>query len=104
LRALIFDSYYDSYKGVIAHVRVKEGQVRTGEPIKMMYTNKSFDVTEVGYFRPGGFLPCDVLKAGDVGYITASIKTVGDTRVGDTITSLKNPAKEPLRDIERLTL
>lgn len=96
LKALIFDSYYDSYKGVIAHVRVKSGQVRVDNEIKMMYTNKNFDVTEVGYFRPGEFLPCDVLKAGDVGYVAASIKTVGDTRVGDTITTVKNPAKEPL--------
>lgn len=96
LRALIFDSYYDSYKGVIAHVRIKEGVISSGEQIKMMSTGKIFEVTEVGYFRPGGMMPCDSLQSGDVGYIAASIKTVGDTRVGDTITTVCNSAKEPL--------
>ncbi len=96
LRALIFDSFYDSYKGVIVYMRVKEGTVRTGDTIKMMYTKKEFVVTELGYLKPGGLSPANELKAGDVGYIAASIKNVRDTRVGDTITLSDNPAKEPL--------
>jgi GTP-binding protein LepA len=96
LRALIFDSLYDSYKGVIVYMRVKEGTVKTGDTIQMMYTKKEFIVTELGYLRPGGLSPADELKAGDVGYIAASIKNVKDTRVGDTITLAENPAKEPL--------
>ncbi|WP_010247866.1 translation elongation factor 4 [Acetivibrio cellulolyticus] len=96
LRALIFDSYYDSYKGVIVYTRVKEGKVKVGDEIRMMYTKKDFMVTEVGYFRPGALTPCAELKAGDVGYIAASIKNVKDTRVGDTVTLSENPAKEPL--------
>ncbi len=96
LRALIFDSFYDSYKGVIVYMRVKEGTVKVGDTIKMMYTKKEFLVTELGYMRPGGLAPADELKAGDVGYIAASIKNVRDTRVGDTITLADNPASEPL--------
>ncbi len=96
LRALIFDSYYDSYKGVIVHMRVKEGSVGVGDQVKMMATGKEFLVNEVGYFRPGTLSPCERLFAGDVGYIAASIKNVRDTRVGDTITNPDNPAKEPL--------
>ncbi|AEV69325.1 translation elongation factor 4 [Acetivibrio clariflavus] len=96
LRALIFDSYYDSYKGVIVYIRVKEGTVKVGDQIRMMYTQKDFVVTEVGYFRPGSLSPCNELKAGEVGYIAASIKNVKDTRVGDTVTLATNPAKEPL--------
>jgi len=96
LRALIFDSYYDSYRGVIVHVRVKEGRLRVGDEIRMMNTGKEFQVVEVGYFRPGMLVPCEELVAGDVGYITASIKNVRDTRVGDTITLVSNPAKDPL--------
>lgn len=96
LRALIFDSYYDSYKGVIVYIRVKEGKVKVGDEIRMMYTKKEFVVTELGYFRPGSLSPCDELKAGEVGYIAASIKNVKDTRVGDTVTLVSNPAKEPL--------
>ena len=96
LRALIFDSFYDSYKGVIVYMRVKEGAVKTGDTIRMMYTKKEFLVTELGYLRPGGLSPADELRAGDVGYIAASIKNVRDTRVGDTITLVDNPAKEPL--------
>lgn len=96
LRALIFDSLYDNYKGVITHVRVMEGSVRTGDEIYMMHTKKKFVVTELGYFRPGGLIPADALYAGDVGYICASIKNVADTRVGDTITLASNPANEPL--------
>jgi GTP-binding protein LepA len=96
LRALIFDSYYDSYKGVIVYIRVVEGKVRVGDEIRMMYTKKVFLVTEVGYMKPGGHVACSELLAGDVGYIAASIKNVKDTRVGDTVTSVENPAKEPL--------
>ncbi|MDQ2084984.1 translation elongation factor 4 [Herbivorax sp. ANBcel31] len=96
LRALIFDSFYDSYKGVIVYMRVKDGAIKTGDKIKMMYTKKDFIVTELGYLRPGGMTPCDYLAAGEVGYIVASIKNVKDTRVGDTVTLLDNPAKEPL--------
>ncbi len=96
LRALIFDSFYDSYKGVIVYMRVKEGTVKVGDTIKMMYTKKEFLVTELGYMRPGGLAPADELRAGDVGYIAASIKNVRDTRVGDTITLADNPASEPL--------
>lgn len=96
LRALIFDSFYDSYKGVIVYMRVKEGAVKTGDVIQMMYTKKEFVVTELGHLRPGGLSPASELKAGDVGYIAASIKNVRDTRVGDTITLVDNPAQEPL--------
>lgn len=96
LRALIFDSIYDNYKGVITHVRVKEGSVRTGQEILMLHTRKKFTVTELGYFRPGGLVPAEALYAGDVGYICASIKNVRDTQVGDTVTLASNPAKEPL--------
>lgn len=96
LRGLIFDSYYDSYKGVIVYLRVKEGRVKMGDTIKMMYTKKEFVVTELGYLRPGALTPADQLLAGDVGYIAASIKNVKDTRVGDTVTLANNPAKEPL--------
>lgn len=96
LRALIFDSFYDSYKGVIVYVRVKEGTIRVGDTIKMMYTKKEFVVVEVGYFRPGQYSPCSELMAGDVGYIAASIKNVRDTRVGDTVTLANEPAADPL--------
>lgn len=96
LRALIFDSYYDSYKGVIVYIRVKEGKVKVGDNIKMMYTGKEFLATEVGYFRPGTLSPCSELIAGEVGYIAASIKNVQDTRVGDTVTLKDRPAKDPL--------
>jgi len=96
LRALIFDSLYDNYKGVITHVRVMEGSIKPGQEIYLMHTKKKFTVTELGYFRPGGLIPADALYAGEVGYICASIKNVADTRVGDTITLASNPAKEPL--------
>lgn len=96
LKALIFDSLYDNYKGVIAHVRIVEGSVETGQEILMMNTKKKFIVTELGYFRPGGLIPAEKLFAGEVGYICASIKNVCDTQVGDTITLASNPAKEPL--------
>ncbi len=96
LRALIFDSYYDSYKGVIVYVRIKEGTLKVGDKIKMMATNAQFDVVEVGTMHPSGLIPSDKLSAGDVGYIAASIKNIRDTNVGDTVTTLNNPAKEPL--------
>ena len=96
LQALIFDSLYDAYKGVIVFCRIKEGTVRTGTPIKMMATGATADVVEVGYFGAGQFIPCEELSAGMVGYITASIKNVKDTRVGDTITNRTNPCAEPL--------
>lgn len=96
LKALIFDSFYDSYKGVIVHIRIVDGSVKSGDTIRMMYTKKEFTVTEVGYFRPGQYLSCEELLAGDVGYISASIKNVRDTRVGDTVTLADRPASEPL--------
>ncbi len=96
LQALIFDSVYDSYKGVIVFCRIMEGTVRTGTPIRMMATGATADVVEVGYFGPGQFIPCEELSAGMVGYITASIKNVRDTRVGDTITNRNMPCEEPL--------
>jgi len=102
LKALIFDSFYDNYKGVLAYVRVVDGVVKPNTRIKMMSTGAEFTVTEVGYFKPGILINCDELKAGDVGYIAASIKTVRDTRVGDTITCADNPAKDPLPGFKKL--
>jgi len=96
LQALIFDSQYDSYRGVIVYVRVKEGTVRPGMDIKMMATGAAYKVVEVGTMSPKGLIPRDALGAGEVGYITASIKTVSDTQVGDTITTQENPAPAPL--------
>ena len=96
LQALIFDSQYDSYRGVIVYTRIKQGTVRPGMDIKMMATGAVYKVVEVGTMNPLGLTPRDALGAGEVGYITASIKTVSDTRVGDTITGLENPAAEPL--------
>lgn len=96
LKALIFDSVYDSYKGVIIFCRIKEGRVRKGTPIRMMATGAMEEVVEVGYFGAGQFIPCEELSAGMVGYITASIKNVKDTRVGDTITNSQNPCAQPL--------
>ncbi|MBQ9392320.1 MAG: translation elongation factor 4, partial [Lachnospiraceae bacterium] len=96
LQALIFDSVYDPYKGVIVFIRVKEGTIKPGDPIKMMASKAEFDVVEVGYFGAGQFVPCDELTAGMVGYVTASIKNVSDTRVGDTVTNRDNPCNEPL--------
>ncbi len=97
LRALIFDSKYDPYKGVIVSVRVKEGQVRNGDRIRMMHTGKEFTVTELGYFHPGEYVPTDALLTGEVGYICASIKNVSDTAPGDTVTLAEAPAEEPLK-------
>ena len=96
LQALIFDSQYDSYRGVIVYTRIKQGTVRPGMDIKMMATGATYKVVEVGIMNPKGLIPVDALGAGEVGYITASIKTVADTQVGDTITGIENPAKEPL--------
>lgn len=96
LQALIFDSLYDSYKGVIVFCRVMEGTVRKGTPIRMMATEAEADVVEVGYFGAGQFIPCEELSAGMVGYITASIKNVRDTRVGDTITDRERPCEKAL--------
>ena len=96
LQALIFDALYDSYKGVIVFCRIKEGTVRVGDPILMMATGAQSEVTEVGYFGAGQFIPCDELSAGMVGYICASIKNVRDTRVGDTVTNAAHPCEEPL--------
>ncbi|MBR6484538.1 MAG: GTP-binding protein, partial [Clostridiales bacterium] len=97
LRALIFDSKYDPYKGVIVSVRVKEGRVRNGDRIRMMHTGKEFTVTELGYFHPGEYVPTDALLTGEVGYICASIKNVSDTAPGDTVTLAEEPAEEPLK-------
>lgn len=96
LKALIFDSYYDSYKGVIVYIRVMDGAVRVGDTVRMMATGAVFDVVETGIMRAGALEPCDALYAGQVGYITASIKTVHDARVGDTVTLNDRPAAEPL--------
>ena len=103
LRALIFDSVYDSYKGVIVFCRIKEGTIRRGMPIRMMATGAEYDVVEVGYFGPGQFIPCDELSAGMVGYVTASIKNISTTEVGDTITGRDNPAKVPLPGYKKVT-
>ena len=96
LQALIFDSLYDPYKGVIIFCRIKEGTVKKGTKIRMMATGATAEVVEVGYFGPGQFIPCDELSAGMVGYITGSIKNVQETRVGDTVTDRENPCDEPL--------
>ena len=96
LQALIFDSQYDSYRGVIVYTRIKQGTVRPGMDIKMMATGAVYKVVEVGNMSPTGLVPRDALGAGEVGYITASIKTVADTKVGDTVTGVENPASEPL--------
>ncbi len=102
LKALIFDSYYDSYKGVIAYVRIKQGSVKQGEKIRMMATGKEFEVTEVGYLMPNGLYNAGELLAGEVGFIAASIKNVKDTRVGDTITTVQNPAKVSLEGYQKV--
>ena len=103
LQALIFDSLYDSYRGVIVFCRIMEGRVSKGTPIKMMATGATAEVVEVGTFGAGQFIPCDELTAGMVGYITASIKNVKDTAVGDTITNAQNPCAEPLPGYKKVT-
>ena len=96
VQALIFDSQYDSYRGVIVYLRVKNGVLRPGMDIRMMATRAEYKIVEVGYLHPNGMIPADALGAGEVGYLTASIKTVADTRVGDTVTGVEDPCSEPL--------
>ena len=102
-RCLIFDSFYDNYKGAIAYVRVFDGTVKAGDEIRLMATNKIFTVVEVGYFEPGEYIEAEELKAGEVGYIAASIKVISDIHVGDTITQNNNPAEEPLKGYKKVT-
>lgn len=102
LKALIFDSYYDSYKGVIVYFRVMEGCVKPGQTIRMMATGAEFDVVEVGRKRANVMTPCDSLSAGEVGYIAAAIKNVSDARVGDTMTDANNPAEQPLEGYRKV--
>ena len=102
VRALIFDSQYDAYRGVIVYVRVFDGSLKTGQKIKMMASKADFQIVEVGRLRPLGFEPCDELVAGEVGYFTAAIKNVKDTRVGDTVTDFEKPAKEPLKGYKKI--
>ncbi len=102
LKCLIFDSYYDSYKGVIVYVRVKDGTLKAGDRIRMMATGAEFDVVEVGTMHPSGLKQTAKLSAGDVGYIAASIKSIRDTRVGDTVTTCKNAATEPLAGYKKV--
>ena len=103
LQALIFDSLYDSYRGVIVFMRVKNGTVKKGDIVRMMATGAEMEVVETGYFAPGRFIPCDALTAGSVGYLTASIKNVRDTRVGDTVTHAERPCAEPLPGYKKVT-
>jgi len=102
LKALVFDSYYDNYKGAISFVRLKQGQVRVDTPVRFMATGKTYEVTEVGVFTPGQ-LPVNELRSGDVGYIAASVKNVADTRVGDTITNADHPSPEALPGYKKVT-
>ena len=101
-KCLIFDSYYDNYKGAIAYVRVMDGVVKVGDEIRLMQANKVFTVTEVGYFAPGNYMPANELKAGEVGYIAASIKSLSEIHVGDTITLNNSPADEPLKGYKKV--
>ena len=103
LKALIFDSVYDQYRGVVVFCRIKEGSVSRGMKIRMMATGAEYDVVEVGYMGAGTFVPCDELRAGEVGYITASIKNIQTTRVGDTVTEALRPAEEPLPGYKAVT-
>ena len=102
LKALIFDSLYDPYKGVIVFFRIMDGSMKRGDRVKMMSTDAEFDVIEVGYFGAGQFIPCDELQTGMVGYMTASIKSLGETRVGDTITSAVTPCAQPLPGYKKI--
>jgi len=102
-KCLIFDSYYDNYKGAVAYVRVVDGKIKVGDEIKLMAANKEFVVAEVGYFLPGNYMPTQEIKAGEVGYIAASIKNLSDIHVGDTITIKENPADEPLKGYKKVT-
>ena len=102
-RCLIFDSYYDNYKGAVAYVRVMEGKTKVGDEIKLMATGKTFTVVEVGYFAPGQYMPVQEIRAGEVGYIAASIKSLTDIHVGDTITQKNKPADIPLPGYKKVT-
>jgi len=102
-KCLIFDSYYDNYKGAVAYVRVMDGTVKVGDEIKLMATGKTFTVAEVGYFAPGSYMSVQEIKAGEVGYIAASIKSLTDIQVGDTVTLKNNPANEPLPGYKKVT-
>lgn len=102
-KCLIFDSYYDNYKGAVAYVRVVDGKVKVGDEIRLMATDKIYTVAEVGYFAPGAYMPSKEIKAGEVGYIAASIKSLSDIHVGDTVTLNENPAKEPLKGYKKVT-
>ena len=102
-KCLIFDSYYDNYKGAVAYVRVMDGKIKVGDEIKLMATGKTFSVVEVGYFAPGQYMPVQEIKAGEVGYVAASIKSLTDIHVGDTITQKDNPADEPLPGYKKVT-
>ena len=102
-KCLIFDSFYDNYKGAVAHVRVVDGKVKVGDEIKLMATNKTFTVTEVGYFVPGSYVPTNEIRAGEVAYVVASIKTLSDIHVGDTITLKNDSADKPLAGYKKVT-
>ena len=102
LTALVFDSYYDPYKGVVVFFRVMSGKLKTGDKIRMMATNADFETVEIGRKRATSMEPCDVLEAGEVGYLTASIKTVNEARVGDTVTLSDNPAEKPLEGYRKV--
>ena len=103
LKCLIFDSLYDNYKGAVAYVRVVDGKVKVGDEITLMASKDKFTVTEVGYFAPGSYLPCEELKAGEVGYIAASIKSLSEIQVGDTVTLAGSPVEEPLPGYKKVT-
>ena len=102
-KCLIFDSYYDNYKGAVAYIRVMDGKVKVGDEITLMAVGKSYTVTEVGYFAPGQYMPTQEIKAGEVGYISASIKSLTDIHVGDTITLKNDPAEEALPGYKKVT-
>ena len=102
-KCLIFDSFYDNYRGALAYVRVVDGSVKVGDEIRLMATNKTFTVTEVGYFAPGSYMPTNEIKAGEVAYISASIKSLSDIHVGDTITLENDPVVEPLKGYKKVT-
>ena len=102
-KCLIFDSYYDNYKGAVAYVRVMDGSVKVGDEILLMATNKTYTVAEVGYFVPGSYMPTNIIKAGEVGYIAASIKNLSDIHVGDTVTLKDEPAEEALAGYKKVT-
>ena len=103
LKCLIFDSLYDNYKGAVAYVRVVDGKVKPGDEIKLMASNDTFTVTEVGYFAPGSYMPSDEIKAGEVGYIAASIKSLSEIQVGDTVTKANDPVEKPLPGYKKVT-